>query len=662
MPTFPRILSLLTLFFVFTLTYSQNTRGKSEQVRDKTIDSLQLVLQNPKLHDTTKLRVLSETMGNNYSLDDPNYYYLNSMMEKLALKNFRKKNPQELQDIYATSLGEVYSSSAIGEERKRNFTKAFAYIDKSIALYKLAKSYENMNFAIVTKGTLYSDIQEYEKAINCLFVPLKYFENSKEKNSANGVCYVQTYLGQIYLKQKKFEKSIEYYNKANRYYDKLPTMMPQDMHARSYVYGNIGKCYAALEKYPEAISSYNQSIALAKQIGDQATVDNISGKIAYVKMKQLKFDEAEKILKEALKSEFHPVSTVSNYLNLGELYYTKKDLGQAEIYLNKGLSLSKEYNQFELLKEASNLLYKVSSAKKDYKNALEMYVLHDKLVDSSKTETSKNALVQRQLKYDFEKKELKLKLQAEKKNATQSKWLIALSGLLLLVVLGGLFYYRNSRQKQAITVLEKNQIKQKLLITQMNPHFIFNSIQNIRGLINNNHNKEAVTYLEKFSKLTRQILENSNESYISLEEEVQMIDNYLTIQQLLYDNKFSFSIEVHDVIDPESIFLPPMLAQPFIENSIKHGLSNTSENGKINVHFYIKDEKLFFEVTDNGKGFDSSTTVSNHKSLAMTITKERLIGYTKNKEFNVETNNLLKADGTIEGAKVVFEIPYIYEN
>lgn len=656
-------LSALFLFFIFIFTsQAQDTGSKAEQFRDKTIDSLKLVLQNPKLHDTTKLRALSETMGNNYSLDDPKYYYLNTIMEKLALKNFRKNNPQELKEVYAEYLGEVYSSSAMGEERKRDFTKAFAYIDKSIALYKMGKSYENMNFAIVTKGTLYSDIQEYEKAINCLFTALKYFENSKEKNSANGVCYVETYLGQIYLKQKKYEKSIEYYNKASRYYDKLPKMTPQDMHEKSYIYGNMGHCYVSLKKYPEAIASYNQSMALAKKIGDQPTIDNILGKIAHIKMKQLKFDEAEQILKEALKSEFHPVTTTANYLNLGELYYTKKDFEQAEIYLNKGLSLSKEYNQFELLTDASNLLYKVSSAKKDYKNALDMYVLHDKLVDSSKTETSRNALVQQQLKYDFEKKELKLKLAAEKKNATKNNWLIALSALVVLLLLGGYFYYRNNKQRQAITILEKDQIKQKLLITQMNPHFIFNSIQNIRGLINNNHNNEAVNYLEKFSKLTRQILENSNESYISLEEEVQMIDNYLTIQQLLYDNKFSYTIDVQEVIDTESIFLPPMLAQPFIENSIKHGLSNTTENGKINIHFYLKEEKLFFEVTDNGKGFDNSKTVSNHKSLAMTITKERLIGYTKNKEFDVQTNNLIKDDGTIEGAKVVFEIPYIYEN
>ena len=86
-----------------------------------------------------------------------------------------------------------------------------------------------------------------------------------------------------------------------------------------------------------------------------------------------------------------------------------------------------------------------------------------------------------------------------------------------------------------------------------------------------------------------------------------MLENYLSIQQLLYDNKFTFNIQIDHDVDQESIFLPPMLTQPFIENAIKHGLSNTSENGKIDIHFFLKENKLFFEVTDNGKGFDTST-------------------------------------------------------
>jgi len=394
-----------------------------------------------------------------------------------------------------------------------------------------------------------------------------------------------------------------------------------------------------------------------------------------------------------------------------------KNYDKAAEYGEICYTLSKKLKNKGSMTGMSTLLSKIYRESGQYEKALAMYETSVALKDSTKLEASKNELAQQQLKYDFEKKELQqkiiqekkvaaiqldaekksfletsknklarqqlrynferkafqqklmqgkklsaIKLDAQKKNAAKNNWLIGLSGLLLLLLLGGFFYYRNNKQKQSIAVLEKNQIKQKLLITQMNPHFIFNSIENIRSLIYDRQNDAAVNYLGKFSTLTRQILENSNENYIALNEEVDMIENYLTIQQLLHHNKFNFKVFVEETIDTESIFLPPMLTQPFIENAIKHGLSNTTENGKIDIRFYLKEAKLFFEVIDNGKGFDSGKTISNHKSLAMTITKERLVGYTKNQDFVVQTDNITDQSEKIVGAKVLFEIPYIYEN
>lgn len=243
------------------------------------------------------------------------------------------------------------------------------------------------------------------------------------------------------------------------------------------------------------------------------------------------------------------------------------------------------------------------------------------------------------------------------------------TSIMLFLVFGLIFlvvvyqnYFSKMKQKQIITSLEKQALNQKLLLTQMNPHFIFNSIDNIQSLIYNKQDIDAINYLTKFSKLTRQILENSNENYISLIEEIEMTENYLAIQQLLYNNKFDFKIDVDKLIDTENILLPPMLTQPFIENAIKHGLNNKSENGLINICFYLQEAKLFFEVSDNGTGFDINKQTSNHKSLAMAITKERLINYTKNQDFEVQTSNIIDNNHKIVGAKIQFEIPYIYEN
>jgi len=160
--------------------------------------------------------------------------------------------------------------------------------------------------------------------------------------------------------------------------------------------------------------------------------------------------------------------------------------------------------------------------------------------------------------------------------------------------------------------------------------------------------------LRGFSKLTRQILENSNEGYISLHEEIEMLDNYLVIQQLLYDNRFTFTIDVDATIDAESMYVPPMLTQPFIENAIKHGLKNKPENGKVAIRFYKNESQLHFEVCDNGNGFDPHEKEHNHKSMAVALTKERLIGYTQKPNFAIDMEMFLTISNALLDAKIKF--------
>ncbi len=277
------------------------------------------------------------------------------------------------------------------------------------------------------------------------------------------------------------------------------------------------------------------------------------------------------------------------------------------------------------------------------------------------------------MNYEFEKKELKSKLEQqqqlskiqfenERKNTLKNIFLLV---TIFVLVIGGIMGYvlhRNNKQKQRLREFEKNELKQKLLLSQMNPHFIFNSIDHIQSLIGKK-DKEAISYLHKFSILTRQILEYSRETHISLEEEKQVIENYISIQQLLYDNNFTYQLTIANNIETEAYLIPPMLTQPFIENAIKHGLKDKKEQGKITIDFYLKEEKLFVEITDNGTGFinngtsRTSVTSVSHKSLAMKITKERLGEFAD----NITMENVFSVNNEIAGAKIKFEIPYIYE-
>lgn len=651
-----RLLSILS-FFVVVTSYSQ----------DRTIDSLKGILKNPKVHDTTKLTSISDVMVMYYTENDRNYYYLNALAGKILDTNENKKVPAGVRKKFTLWRAAYYSTRGVEYLHRADKVNGLPYFDKSITLFKSVGAMDEAYFHTVVKASLYTRMNEYEKAIACIMPALKYFEKDPEYNS-DEMSYTLTGLAYIYQEQGKYEKAIKYNKEVLHYQEILNREYPESEkdYSKAKVYLNMASAYMALKNYPEAIKYATDALRLSEAIGDTTFKSILLCRIGMAKMRLLQYDDAEKLFNQVLELEdltdaVDDVAVINAYISLGELYYNKKDLAKSKYYAGKAYGLSEKAGNTELRKSSTALSYKVSKKGHDYKTALEMYEHLDKLSDSVKVESSRHALEQQMMRYGFEKKELEMKLKAEGEAAVKNNWLIALSGVVLLLLLGGYFYYRNSRQKQAIALLEKNQIKQKLLVSQMNPHFIFNSISNIQGLIRNEQDVDAINYLTKFSSLTRQILENSTENYIALQDEVEMTQNYIAIQQLLYGNAFGYSITVEEGIDTESYFLPPMLTQPFIENAIKHGI-NGDKSGFIAIRFFLEGDRLFFEVRDNGKGFGFAHKQAGHKSMAMAITKERLAGYTGNKDFSVYTENIAGEDKTFSGAKVVFEIPYIYEN
>lgn len=551
---------------------------------------------------------------------------------------------------YVHSLYYAYTTLAYAYRHQNEYEKAIQYSSKAIESCDLSYKEYPSNHTLNWKASNYQNIaycnsklKKYKEALtnsyNSLEITKKLGADTQTSLTLSGAADMEMKVGNYAQAEKLFQEMLTMKSTSTNNMSLAATY--HGLGEISFKKGDLKNAEDYQEKAFE-LSKKTTNKTLQKDIAEMLYKINLANKNYE---KALRYFEFDKKITDSTRVETSKREITEQQL---KYEFEKKELQQKIIQQKKLAAVTLEQQK------------RVAAVKLEAQKKTAL-------------ESSKNKLARQQLLYNFEKKQLNekliqgkklsaIKLESEKKTAAKNNWLIAVSSLFLLSLLGGYFYYRNNRQKQAITVLEKNQIKQKLLITQMNPHFIFNSVQNIRSLITNKQNDEAVDYLGKFSKLTRQILENSNENYISLEEEVEMIENYLSIQQLLYENKFTFTINVQEEIDKESIFLPPMLAQPFIENAIKHGLSTTTANGKVDVHFFLKEEKLFFEVTDNGKGFGNETQVSNHKSLAMTITKERLVTYTKNKDFVVQTNNLVNTEGKVEGAKVVFEIPYIYEN
>jgi sensor histidine kinase YesM len=177
--------------------------------------------------------------------------------------------------------------------------------------------------------------------------------------------------------------------------------------------------------------------------------------------------------------------------------------------------------------------------------------------------------------------------------------------------------------------LDNEQLNHRLLRTQMNPHFIFNSLTSIQNYLFENEPQKTATYLAKFSKLMRQILESSREDFIPLSKEIQTLENYLQLQKMRFGDKLNYQIQVSPDIDPEEVKIPPMFAQPFIENSLEHGILHRAGEGFILIDFKLENNLLVLEVEDNGVGLSQSKTLRSeikkeYKSLATQITQERL--------------------------------------
>ena len=210
-------------------------------------------------------------------------------------------------------------------------------------------------------------------------------------------------------------------------------------------------------------------------------------------------------------------------------------------------------------------------------------------------------------------------------------WLFRISIFLLTagVVIAVVNYRLRQVRKEAYLKQLIAETETAVLRLQMNPHFIFNSLSSVQNALLNNDEIKANQILRKFIPLMRKILEHSEKPFIVIADEIELLDQYLMIEAIRFDNKFDYSFFVDPQLDPEEIMVPTMILQPFVENAIKHGLSRKLErNGKIEVHFLSQEEGLLCIVRDNGIGRKeaqrSKAWKGGHESKATEITERRL--------------------------------------
>jgi ligand-binding sensor domain-containing protein len=250
-------------------------------------------------------------------------------------------------------------------------------------------------------------------------------------------------------------------------------------------------------------------------------------------------------------------------------------------------------------------------------------------------------------------------------------WFIMLEIVLVLYIIIIIFKYRvrqiNKKNKaaQKITETEKRMVELELkaLRSQMNPHFIFNTLNSIQHYIAENDFKRTNKYLTQFAKLIRTVLNLSEKNFCTIQEELGMLRLYMDLEKMRFEEQFDYEINVDNKIDEDYDEIPSMLIQPYVENAIWHGLMNKDEKGKIKIDIELKENYIRCSIEDNGIGREKAAAIKakrkiERKSVGMSITKERL-GIINEEEINVKIIDLENDMGNAMGTKITIKIPYL---
>jgi tetratricopeptide (TPR) repeat protein len=588
--------------------------------QSRKIDSLIKLLSTTKT-DSNRVKILNDIGG--YMIRRPDK---TKVVEYLLRADSLARSIGYLSGVLVANnrLGIYY------QNRSEN-QKANEYFFRALDIAKQIGDKKGESDVISNIGISYCASGEYAKALDNY---LEAYKIRKTLNDPNLVSSSLMSIGNIYYLQYKYDKALESYE----------TVVKDSVnHPEQYFYAealyNAGLTYVQLKDYEKAKAYFKRTLEIDNEIGDKQGVALAYSNIGSVYSTERNFPKALEFIQKAmtiLVALDDKRSMAETYGEMGQVYDSLKQPKKAEECFTNMLSLAQEIQSLLNEKKAYHFLADHFSAQKDFKQAYDYFLGYKAAEDSINKVANLQTVAELQAKYETEKKAAEIEAlkadQSLKESENKQKNLLIISTFTLIAILSitiFLFYNRNQLKKKNQLERKNYELERSALSAQMNPHFIFNSLASISGFVAENEKERAIEYLGVFSRLIRHNLEQSRESLISVKNEAQMLRSYLFLQQLRFNNKFEFEINVHDLVD-DSMAIPPMFVQPFVENAVLHGVAHIEGKGMIRINFRKNSEETIeCEVTDNGIGISESkrrkqSSNSFHNSLAMTITKERM--------------------------------------
>ncbi|EDP97458.1 tetratricopeptide repeat protein [Kordia algicida OT-1] len=553
--------------------------------------------------------------------------------------------------------------------KKKDIDKSIQYIEKALENLYDNRDEKQLSDSYSVLGDIYVYWKQYDLAISNYEIALKMYSTSRLwislgltqllneqyqeaitsfnrilRNNLSRYQQATVYegLGDAYNALKKYEKALENYNKGLEIAkEDLITPKITDLNSKiAENYAESGKIQIANNYYNNSLNlaseqNLNRAIVEQDRVADFYNSTNLYDKEIELRKKNLEDLEKSGVQTQTSKGFLKDSVVISsqriNY-KIGNAFLQQQKYDEALPYFEKSASEANKKEDLIVQKDATRKLSETLESLGDFdaaRKTFEEYVeLVNELVLRKEQEISQanrfrkniqdnqirimSLEADRTLENDRKRIYMREQLLIEESNKRQQYTIYSLIFGMTLLVITIYLLYRNSKQQK----LANNLLALKSLRTQMNPHFIFNALNSVNNYIALNDERNANRYLSEFSTLMRSVLENSDEDFIPLSKELELLELYVRLEHMRFQDKFDYEINVDEQLKVSEFQIPPMLLQPYIENAIWHGLRYKEEKGKLRISISAKnDETLEICIEDDGIGRKRSMELKTKNQL-----------------------------------------------
>lgn len=505
--------------------------------------------------------------------------------------------------IALNNIGAVYYLSS-------DYDSALKYYNDANHFFRVTGNRKYLAQNLVNLGMLYKLQGNYQEAFKISLEEVKVLQQLNEKN---GLGSAFTTAADILQQLNRPDDALHYHLLAFQARKEV-----NDSDGMGMSLNNIGNSYRYLKNYYAALSNYQQSLRIKEKIGLGKKTGNLLSNMGQCYFDVKDYAYAEIYLKRAVqlcKTSQEKGALITATVRLARLFYTIGKFREAEqyafytqhIFPSIGLQREKVENNYLL----SEILAKLGKTKRALEYADSTIKLKDSLFNSDMA----HSISEMQVKYKTEQKENELLLARQEAiiNTQRNRARFQFWGIIALATftMGGIFFYFNRKKEQYYFKQKILEIKQEALIAQLDTHFVSDIITSINDFVENNDRESASEYLLRFSGLIRTVLENSFRKTVTLRDELINLENYFSLARLRFpDNHILFQINVGDNIDPATTFIPPMVLQVLVENSMLHAFT-LSKKGILTISINKIGSVIHCIVSDNGIG----RTMAGAKSI-----------------------------------------------